>query len=331
LDMLHKLRFVIYPIVFSVMFLCASYCTFPKDVLRDMVESSITNIAMGLGPKRGLPNVAVKDVSLWRISGLNLNSLQVIWPAQKTKSPLLVEFDSIKSRIGIFSLLVGAKNISLTTQLYGGSLDADLKISRQNALGFIDMTGSKIDLAKMKFFEATLGAPLQGIINFEVDINGNSELSKDGTGSIKLNWENLGYGPGSIRLPAGGFVSSLTVPKIVLGKLFAEFVLDKGQLESKSFSLQGGDLEADMKMTISLGRQPSSSRVTGDGWFSIKREFVNTNETLKMLFDLIPELREAQSGNGKVGFSVRGNLARPQFKLERYQEKAPKQEPEAKK
>ena len=116
-----------------------------------------------------------------------------------------------------------------------------------------------------------------------------------------------------------------------LGKLVVDLVLDKGQFESKAFSISGGDLEAEVKMTVTLGRQPSSSRVNGDGWFRVKREFISTNETLKMLFDLIPELREAQSGDGKVGVAIRGNLARPQFRLERYQEKPPKQEPEAKK
>ena len=54
------------------------------------------------------------------------------------------------------------------------------------------MTGSKIDLGKMSFFEPAFGAPVQGTINFAVDINANSELSKDGTGSIKLNWQEFG-------------------------------------------------------------------------------------------------------------------------------------------
>lgn len=227
--------------------------------------------------------------------------------------------------------MVGAKSIYLATELYGGEIAGDIKIKRQSGLGLIDIVGSQIDLGKMAFFDALLGAPLQGLVNFAVDIDGNSELSKDGTGTITLNFENLGYGPGSIRLPAGGFVSSLTVPKVALGKLSAEMSLDKGELESKSFTLSGGDLEADIKLTVSLGRQSSSSRISGDGWFSIKREFINSNETLKMLYDLIPELKEAHSGNGKVGLAIRGNLARPQFKLERYQERAPKGEPQAKK
>lgn len=332
MDILHKLRFAIYPPIFLVVFIMASYCTFPKDVLKDMAETSITMTAMGMGPKnRGLADVTLDDISLWRLSGVNVAGLKVAWPPQKTSPAVIFELDSLKGRVGIFSLLVGAKSIYLATELYGGEIAGDIKIKRQNGLGLIDIVGSRIDLGKMAFFDALLGAPLQGLVNFAVDIDGNSELSKDGTGTITLNFENLGYGPGSIRLPAGGFVSSLTVPKVALGKLSAEMSLDKGELESKSFTLSGGDLEADIKLTVSLGRQSSSSRISGDGWFSIKREFINSNETLKMLYDLIPELKEAHSGNGKVGLAIRGNLARPQFKLERYQERAPKGEPQAKK
>ena len=77
MNILGKLRLVMYPIAFLLVFLGASYCTFPKDVLRDLVESSITNVAMGLGPRTGgLPNVSVKDVSLWRLSGVSLEGLR---------------------------------------------------------------------------------------------------------------------------------------------------------------------------------------------------------------------------------------------------------------
>lgn len=315
MEILRKLRWVLYPSVFILMFLFAAYCTFPTDVLREMAENSITRAALSMGPKkRGMPNVSLRDVALWRLSGMSLQGLKITWPPNKAETPLVLEFDSIKGRLGIFSLLTGSRSIYAQWRLYEGDLETSMKMRRQNGLGYIDIEASKINLGKMTFIEAALGAPLLGILNLSVDLNANSELSKDGTGSIKLNLENLVYGPGSVNLPAGGF----TVPKISLGKLIAELSLDKGQLESKAFTLSGGDVEADLKLTVSVGRKPTSSRITGDGWFSVKREFVNTNETIKMLYDLLPELRAAQQGDGKVGFAIRGNLARPQFNLERY-------------
>ncbi|HXW53057.1 MAG TPA: type II secretion system protein GspN [Myxococcota bacterium] len=318
-----KLRFVLYPCAFALVFIIAAYCTFPKDVVSDLAESYITQLALSLGPKnRGLPEVSFKDASLWRFSGVALKGVVVSWPPKKNQTPLLFELNTLKGRLGIFSLLTGARRYSAEASLYSGDLSVDVK-SRKSNFTYLDMEGAKIDLSKMAFVEQQLGAPLQGIFQMLSTLHANTEMTKDGTGSIKFAVENFGYGPGSIKLPGEGMVSLLTVPKLNLGKLQAEFTLDKGQLESKTISLTGGDVEADLKLSVTLGRRPTSSRITGDGWFSVKKELVNTNETLKMLYDLLPVLRAAQQGDGKAGLIIRGNLARPDISLETYTKKNP--------
>ncbi len=326
MELTRKLRFVLYPCAFALVFIVAAYCTFPVDVVREFAESSITRLALSVGPKnRGLPEVYLKDISLWRLSGVNINGISISWPAKRTQPPLVLELDAVKGRLGIFSLLIGSRSYSADADLYGGGLSVDAKMSRQSNLSYLDIEGSKIDLGKMAFVEQELGAPLHGIFQILVTLRGNTEMSKDGTGSIKFAVDNFGYGPGAVRLPGEGMVSLLTVPKLNLGKLQAEFALDKGQLESKTISLSGGDLEAEIKLSITMGRKATSSRISGEGWFSIKRELVNTNETLKMLYDLLPVLRAAQQGDGKAGIVIRGNLARPDINLETYVKKAPTQ------
>jgi type II secretion system protein N len=319
---LNKLRYVLYSALFAIIFLCAAYCTFPKDVLKYAATSVITNTAFTLGPKnRGLPTVSLDDVSLWRLSGMRLNDLKILWPANKDHVMIALKADSISSRLGIISLLFGGQNILGQSRLYGGELHGQVKLKKDRALDVLALSATKIDLGKMDFVEATLGSPLQGIINVNLSLKGNTELIQDGKGSITLSLDNLVYGPGSISLPVGGFVSSLTVPKVTLGRFLLNMILEKGEMTSKSCSLQGGDMEGDMKLSITLGRNPAMSRINGDGWFRIKPEFVGNNETLKMLFDLIPELKEAQANNNnKVGLSLRGSLLRPQVRLEKYLE-----------
>ncbi len=325
MDILRKLRWVFYPTVFGLVFLFASYCTFPKDVVREMAESSLTGLAMGVGPRtRGVPQVSMRDVSLWRISGVSLEGLKVEWPGKKTDIPMVMEFDSLKARVGIFSALAGGQSVSSRSKLYGGDLDVDVAMSKKSGLSSVAVNGTAIDLGKMSFLETTLGAPLKGILGIAIDMAAKSDMTKDGQGFVRLNLDSFSFGPGIVNLPAGGFVSSLTVPTTSLGKLAIDFGLDKGQLESKAFSLTGGDVEADLKITIVLGKSPALSKIDGSGWFRVKREFIAGNETLKMLFDLIPELRAGLQGDGKVGISIRGSLGRPMPRLERYVgEKAP--------
>lgn len=319
MEILRKLRWVLYPSVFLLVFLFASYCTFPKAVVRDFAESIVTNAAINMGPvTRGSPKVAIQDVGLWRVSGMDLSGVKVTWPATKKDAPLVIDVDQLKSRLSIFPLLVGRKSVATYANFYSGMLESSLSINKQNSISALDASLSKLDLAKMPFLESAIGAPLKGLLTLVIDLNANTELIKDGTGTLSLNVDKGVFGPGAINLPEGGFVPTLSVPQVAFGNVVAKFALDKGQLESKTFTLSGGDLEADMQVSVNLGRIPQSSRLNGKGWFSLKKEFINANETIKMLFDLLPELRSAAQGDGKVGFSLRGTLARPQFKLENY-------------
>ncbi len=224
--------------------------------------------------------------------------------------------DRFKGRTSIAALLSGANTIITDIKLYDGLITSDLRTNKNKNITNLDIEASKLDLSKIDMIQALVGSPLQGILNLFVDLKAASQLSKDGTGLINLKVDNAIFGPGHLNLPPGNIVSSITVPTISLGTLNANFSLDKGQLESKNLSLNGGDLEGEMQVAITLGRIPLLSRLNARGWFSLKKEFINNNETIKMLFDLIPELRFAKAGSGKVNFSIGGTLARPIPRLE---------------
>lgn len=319
METLQKLRFILYPSAFILVFMVAAYCTFPKTVLREMAESSISNAALAFGPKNhGVPEVSISDVSLWRLSGISIKGLKISWPAKRNELPMVFQMESLKARVGIFSLLGGAKSFSGSMSLYDGTIDFSTKILKNTGLGSLTIETDRLNLGKMAFIETTLGAPMQGILKLAIDMRAKDELSKDGNGSFKLTLDQFRYGPGSLKLPSGGMVSSLTVPEMNLGKLAADLALDKGQLESKTIALSGGDVEADIKLNVALSESLRDARILGNGWFSIKPEFVNSNEALKMLYDLLPALRTAQQGDGKVGLAIRGMLLRPNFSLERF-------------
>lgn len=316
MEILRKLRWVLYPSVFIVVFLMGAYCSFPTAVLRSAAETALTQAALGIAPTRGFPKISIKDISLWRLSGANIKNTRIVWPGTKKEPPMSINIDSLKGRMGIMALLTGSKNITADMQLYAGTLNTDIKTNKQKSLTNLNLKASKLDLSKMDFIESFIGAPLQGILNLAIDLKANSQLSKDGTGRVNLTLDQGVFGPGNVKLPPGNVVSSLAVPQISLGVFKTELLLDKGQLESKTFTLSGGDLEADMQLTVTLGRIPQLSRLNGRGWFSLKKEFINSNETIKMLFDLIPELRAAKNGDGKVGFILGGTLGRPMPRLD---------------
>lgn len=247
---------------------------------------------------------------------MDMDNVRIQWPGTKKEPPMSFNIDRFKGRIGIMALLSGGKSLGTDIKLYDGTMTTHSKINKQQSLTQLDINAAKVNLGKIDFIQSLLGAPLQGILDLTVDLNAQTQLSKDGAGIINLSINNTIFGPGNMNLPAGSMVPSLTVPQVSLGVITANFTLDKGLLESKTFTLSGGDFEAELQLTVTLGRIPPLSRLNGKGWFSLKKEFINSNETIKMLFDLIPELRAAKNTNGKVGFSLGGTLGRPMPKLE---------------
>ena len=108
LEILRKLRWVLYPSVFIVVLLAGSYCSFPTAVLRFAAESALTRAAMSIAPPtRGYPKVSIKDVSLWRVSGANLKDVHIKWPGAKLEPPMSIDIDNLKGRVGILGLLTG--------------------------------------------------------------------------------------------------------------------------------------------------------------------------------------------------------------------------------
>ena len=316
MNVIKKFRYIIYAVILVISFLWGAYITFPQSVLKDAALSLITNTAIAMGPKhRGMPVVSLEKISLWRLSGIELNDLKILWPATKDHAMISLHADSIKARMGIIGLLLGSKDVLSQAKLYGGEIDIKASFNKNRQLDNIALSAQKIDLSKMMFLESLLGSSLQGIINTNSDINAHNNMVENGKGNIVLSIDNLVYGPGTIALPISGFMSSLTVPKIALGKLMIELNAEKGELISKTCSLLGGDIEMDVKISISMARNWPMSRINGDGWFKIKPDFINNNETLKILFDLIPELKEAQANDNKVGLTISGNITRPQAKL----------------
>ena len=137
---------ILYPTVFLIMFLIGGYCSFPKPVVREMAESSITFAAFGLGPtNRGVPKVSIKDVSLWRLSGMDLSDIKVVWPGNQKELPLNIDIDRLKARLAIFAAMSGQKNLSANAKLYGGSLESEVFINKQNALTELEASLNKLD------------------------------------------------------------------------------------------------------------------------------------------------------------------------------------------
>lgn len=315
MEFLRRLRWVLYPTVSIFFLLFGAYCSFPTNVLLELAESSITNAVVGMNPKaQSVPKVSIKNISLWRGPGLDMEKVLISWPTPKSGLPLSINIDSLQAKLGLFSLISSTKNFYAQAELYQGIFESDISL-KSSSLNKLHIGLQDINFGKMSFVESTLGAPLAGLLGGSVLLDGKGDMLKEGTGSVDITIKKAVFGPGKIKLPSLDFMSEINVPQITLGDFNASMTLDKGQLVSKTISFANGDLQGELKLTISLAKQAAASRLDGTGWFSLKKEFIEANETIKMLFELLPELSEAYRGDGRVNFSLRGSVKNPKFSL----------------
>lgn len=257
------------------------------------------------------------SASLWHFSGIEMEKLRVKWAGSVEKAPIDFALDEVKGRVGLWSALVGKRNIEAQIVSFGGRVDTEISLKKENHLAYLFLEIEKLDLGKITFLSDLIGAQLAGVVDSFMEIEAKNGIDVDGHGNGTLTIKNISFGPGNVNLPVGGFVSSMPVPKLSFGQIHLEYDLLDGKLVTKSFTLKEGELLADLSLTITLNKNFSSSALSGNGWFSLDKKFIASNETIKTLYDIIPELRMANEGDGKVNFSIGGTVKnpRPSFKI----------------
>lgn len=312
LEHLRKFRWVIYPTVFIALFVVSLVVFFPNDTVRHLAKNGILRAAVALGPSdRGMPEVTMENASLWRFSGVEVDKLRINWAGSMEKAPIDFAVDAVKGRVGFWSALVGKKHVVAQVKSFGGKVDTEINLKKDNQLAYLFLEIAQLDLGKISVLSDVIGAKLAGIIDAYIEIDAKNGVETDGQGEGSLAINNASFGPGNVNLPVGGFVSTMPIPKLSLGQLHLEYELVDKKITTKSFTLKDGDLKADVSLTITLNKNFKNSTISGGGWFSLDKKFIATNETIKTLYDIIPELRMANEGDGKVSFSLDGTIGRP--------------------
>lgn len=308
-----KIKWIIYPNIFIFFFIVGFYFLFPSSMLKEALETAITNnLYSVIYKERGTPNVQIKTASLWRLSGVKAKGLSIAWPMWNDKPEISLNVDILRVRAGIFALLKKNKNIIADIDAYGGNIYANFYINNSKQLDNFTAHIKKLNPEKLPVF---FGTPITGIVDITASAVGNGDMRKDGSGKLSMTGTNLEIKAGNLAIPGMGFMGNLAVPNIALGNLSGEFTIEKGEIMTKSIALREGDFEGEVGLNITLGPSLNTSKINGQGWFRLKPDFVKANNSIKIIVDIIPELKSAQENDKKVEFAIKGTMGNPRFSL----------------
>lgn len=312
------MRWAIYPVFFLLVLMISVYVSFSGQNLRAAIENLLTNKLFEMSKKRGTPSVLVTSASLWPVLNVKAENVKVLWPAHEEDPSVNLVFKSLKLGLGFWPLIFGQKNVHFQSNLYDGDLKGSFNINKTDQISALSLDIKNLDFEKMAFIEPLWGILMGGVLELSSKFSSKNDLRKDGEGKLNLVWKNWQVGPGNMKIPGASFMGAIKVPKVLLGDLKSQMLLSKSEFTTQTFGFTGGDIEGELNLTVNIGPSINTSKLSGSGWFKTKPEFLKANNTIKMLFEVLPELRASlTSADNKVNFLLAGTLGQPRFSFKR--------------
>ena len=300
-----------YVMWFQVVFCVMLYWTFPITVFQGQIQQHLQNILSQAAGKQ--VQVAVGDVSLWRLSGLQLKQVRVQMPPSEDKPAVKIDVDRIKARLVLFTSLVSDKTISWGVDMHRQSLGGSVSVNKKGSVSFFSLDIPKIQLDKWPVLSVVTGLPAKGELQAAAHLQV-GDGSKTLKGSFDVSWKKAAIGPGDLVLPAAlGLGDTLQVPAVQLGGVTVQANAQQGKVRLQKLQFAGGDVQVNVTGEGKLRRSWRRSALSGKGWFRLSPDFLKKNLGLRALLGVSPQLRRAKDGQGRYAFSLRGSVRRPQF------------------
>ena len=195
------------------------------------------------------------DVGAWTLSGLSADDVQLLRTktssrkrdSEEEKEPsLLAQFDSIRARVQLMSLLGGSKLLDLKGEGYDGAIELLLGVS--GGEGVFEMEAQDLDLSQ---YPAHLpdGEALQ--------LTGRLQAESD----LRIHFEDTEESSGSLRLEIDGFGILNEAFADTFSEAVVELEAEDGRLVVNKGKFEGDKISAELSGEIVLKKRISRSKV----------------------------------------------------------------------
>jgi type II secretion system protein N len=307
-------KFAAYFVFFDVCFVVAAIAMFPLQGLRPLVVDQAEK-ALGKGKqgRNGVdPVVTIGELSMSGL-GVKATRVQVQLPNTEPEPGPTVDLDSVWLSASLQSLVSSTKTVQLEAELYEGDVEAEVSVDDKLNIVAARIEVDDVRLGRVGAIIGALGAPVEGTVTADVDVELGAAAEKDAKGTVAVRIADLSVGPGSLKVVPGGFELA---EAITLGTLVVKAPIDKGQGMVEGRFEGAADIEAELTGTIGLRAKLPTSRVDVDGWFRPTSGFLDKNPKVKSAIELgeklslpgAPSLSKAKDGEGRYHFEARGAL-----------------------
>jgi len=297
-----------YPAFAVVVAILTMYVTLPRDRIKDRLEQQLSSDPMSGQPLALGLDTTIEDVSLTLFSGLGIrgdNLLLRTRPTAPDAKPARISIDDATVHVGLFGLIFNRP--TYTFKIHGfkgiasGAVDLSVDESALNlAIGGVDLGSAPPGL---------IGLPLEGTLSMTLDAKAPKNLAGNAEGSLNLTIEDAAIGDGKAKLtvPGDPFLSQgVTFPRIRLGRIAGQAVMEKGKAKLDGFVVHSGDVDLTLEGYIELRDPISMSQVHAFLKFKPSEALVKREPTIDLMNNALGAM--AKRPDGYIGFQLTGPL-----------------------
>jgi len=281
-----------------MVFLVVLYVTLPYGRFKDYLASQVSSYGYDLEAKHAGPSLGI---------GMTLKEVSLVSRPTGTGKPTRILIDKAKLGVSLLSYLMGSKAVSASVDVFGGEIDLDLNIGKDDAS--VGGKVSEIDLAEIPWVKSLINLPMSGKFDVKLKLDVPKQRLSESKGELQWDCTACAIGDGKAKLVVAGnpmLAEGLGLPKIRLGDFGGKVAIDKGIGRLQNVQFKSPDMEASVEGEIHLAQPVASSRVDLYVRFKLSDSLLRSSEKLRTIMDFTAQM--GKRPDGFIGFRMSGTF-----------------------
>jgi type II secretion system protein N len=301
-----------YPLFALLVALLTFYWSMPRERVKDRLETALSaDVSSGQPLAIGM-DVTIGDLALTLFTGAGFKASDIVLktrPVNPSDKPVRYLIDDVRVRLGLLSTMFGRPSYSFKAHALSGVVSG-------HAAGNNDETKVKVEVEKLVLNnapgiqQAMGGLPLDGTVSGKLDVQVPKNLLANANGTIDVDIADLAIGDGKAKLtvPNDPFLSAgLTFPRIRLGRLQGQIVIDKGRARFEGVRVHSADADATLEGYVELHDPIGTSQMHAYLKFRPSEALLKREPTVELLNNALTAT--ARRNDGYIGIQLTGPLA----------------------
>jgi type II secretion system protein N len=307
-----------YPLFALLVALLTFYWSVPRDRVKDRLEAALSADVTTAQPLAIGMDVSIGELKLTLFTGAGFNATDVVLrtrPINPGDKPARYIVDDVRLRVGLLSTLFGHPNYSFKAHALSGTVSGHIATGDDTKLS---IEADKLVLNGVPAIAAAAGGlPIEGVVSGKFDVLAPKNLVANASGKIDVTIDDAGVGDGKAKLTvptndptiAPFLGAGVTVPKIRLGKLTGQIIIDNGHARFENVRVHSADADAMLEGHAELHDPIAMSQLHAYLKVRLAEALVKREPTLELLNNVLGGA--AKRADGYIGLQITGLLSGP--------------------